>query len=219
MKWRLLLHGPGSPAFNMAVDEALLRKVESPVLRVYGWDGPAQSIGYFQSWKTAAAERPFVRRYTGGGLVEHGRDVTYTVVLPRAHAWLKLSTPQSYSKIHEGICAAMQRIGLDARLSSVCEEIESTSCFEKAVRHDVILDGRKVAGAAQRRTREGLLQQGSILLPDAARNEELIRTLPQVMGEILEFDWELEDLKPAELKLSQSLEQERYGSREWNRIK
>jgi lipoate-protein ligase A len=219
MKWRLLLDGPGAPAFNMAVDEALLREVKVPVLRIYGWDQPARSIGYFQAWRTAPADQPFVRRYTGGGLVEHGNDATYTVVLPRQHAWMKLSTPESYSKIHEGICAALQRVGVPAQLASECNESDSPSCFEKAVRHDVILNGRKVAGSAQRRTREGLLQQGSILLPDAARNEEFISVLPQIMGEILEFDWKLDEASSAEKELTAKLEKTRYETESWNRRK
>jgi lipoate-protein ligase A len=99
--WRLLIHGPGSPAQNMAIDEALLREVLEPVLRIYEWNVPAVSLGYFQP-AALAGDRPFVRRYTGGGLVDHARDITYTIVVPRAHPWMELSAPESYRYIHRG---------------------------------------------------------------------------------------------------------------------
>src|SRR5882762_10992875 len=104
--WRLLIHGAASPARNMAVDEALLREVREPVLRIYEWDVPAISLGYFQPG-AFAGERPFVRRYTGGGIVDHAHDVTYTIVLPRTHPWLLLSAPESYRVVHEGVQAAL----------------------------------------------------------------------------------------------------------------
>src|SRR5271163_2205286 len=104
--WRLLINGPASPARNMAIDEALLREVHKPVLRIYEWSVPAVSLGYFQL-AALAVDRPFVRRYTGGGLVDHARDVTYTIVLPRAHPWMELSAPESYGRIHRGVQAAL----------------------------------------------------------------------------------------------------------------
>ena len=105
--WRLLTHGAGSPACNMAVDEALLRNVREPVLRIYEWSVPAVSLGYFQP-SALAGERPFVRRYTGGGLVDHAHDVTYTIVLPRAHPWLQLSAPEDYQGCELQIHASAQ---------------------------------------------------------------------------------------------------------------
>ena len=85
MPFRLILHPAASPARNMAIDESLLRHVQSPVLRIYSWDQPCVSIGYFQKAQLAPTDRPMVRRFTGGGLVEHGKDLTYTHVLPPPH--------------------------------------------------------------------------------------------------------------------------------------
>jgi len=167
--WRLLRdgpNGPGTPAWNMAVDESLLRLATGPVLRLYEWSVPAVSLGYFQPAAVAPAGRPCVRRYTGGGLVDHARDVTYTVAAPRAHPLGLLSTAESYSRLHAAVAAALQDIGLDAVLSPVCDAGDNPACFQKAVKFDVLHQGKKVAGAAQRRTRSGMLQQGSILLPD-----------------------------------------------------
>src|SRR5688572_28350168 len=84
----LLLHErdrPGGAAWNMAMDEALLTAAKVPVLRVYRWETPALSFGYFLSWQAAQEEgrgRVLIRRWTGGGLVEHGDDFTWSLIVP-----------------------------------------------------------------------------------------------------------------------------------------
>src|SRR5277367_821924 len=123
-QWRLLIHSPASPARNMAVDEALLREVRAPVLRLYEWNVPAVSLGYFQPAALAEA-RPFVRRYTGGGLVDHARDVTYTLALPRAHPWMELSAPESYCHVHRGVQAVLAACGIESDLTRVAHAVES----------------------------------------------------------------------------------------------
>ena len=97
MNWFLLNSGPGHCAFNMAFDEALLEgmpRLGKPVLRFYGWVEPAASFGYFQ--KFAEVERlthlrPLVRRPTGGAIVTHDRDWTYSLVVPTNHEWYELN--------------------------------------------------------------------------------------------------------------------------------
>src|SRR5476651_522199 len=146
LPWRLLLHGPGSPARNMAVDEALLREIRAPVLRIYEWSVPAVSLGYFQP--AALAEgRPFVRRYTGGGLVDHAHDMTYTIVLTRAHPWMGFSAPESYCRIHQGVQATLAACGIDSELTPQAHAIESEACFAKPVRFDLVAAERKLSGA------------------------------------------------------------------------
>src|SRR3984957_6431699 len=135
--WRLLIHGPASPARNMAVDETLLREVRQPVLRIYEWNVPAVSLGYFQP-ALLAGTRPFVRRYTGGGLVDHAHDVTYTLVLPRAHPWAELSAPDSYRHIHRGVQAALTTCGIESELARIAHAGESDACFQKPVRFDIV---------------------------------------------------------------------------------
>ena len=195
--WRLIIHGPGSPARNMAVDEALLREIREPVLRVYEWSVPAVSLGYFQP-AALAGERPFVRRYTGGGLVDHAHDVTYTIVLPRTHPWLALSMPESYCQIHKGVQAALAACGIASELTPVAQAVESDACFQKAVPFDIVAGESKLSGAAQRRTREGLLHQGSILLPDPARNAGLRTAFAQAFASQLELPLTASELTAAE---------------------
>ncbi len=217
--WRLLRDGPGAPAWNMAVDEALLRlatEKSAPVLRLYGWNVPAVSLGYFQE-AAVAGERPFVRRYTGGGLVDHAHDVTYTVVVPRAHPLGALSTSESYSKIHEAVAAAARAVGLDAALAPSCDEEENAACFQRAVKFDVVHAGKKIAGAAQRRTRAGMLQQGSVLLPDPALNGAFREAFPAVFAATLEVELRPDGLSFLEKKMAADLARNRYGAEPSNR--
>src|SRR5258706_594076 len=151
---------PHGAALNMAIDEALLRGARGPLLRVYRWRRAALSFGYFGKYSAVAARWPgreLVRRWTGGGEVAHGADCTYTLIVPRAHAFCRLSAVESYRVIHEHIAAL-----LGAAVAAVAEPKVSAVCFENAVRFDVVNGARKVAGAAQRRTAHGLLHQGSI---------------------------------------------------------
>ena len=152
----------------MALDEALLESASSlgqPVLRFYGWTEPAASFGYFQ--KHADIEcmtllRPLVRRPTGGGLVPHDADWTYSLVFPPGHAWYLLRAKDSYRRVHEWIQAAFARLNLATSLALASGKRLPGQCFEGYEMSDVLWRGQKLAGAAQRRTRAGLLIQGSV---------------------------------------------------------
>jgi len=214
--WRLITHGPASPARNMAVDEALLREIREPVLRIYEWSVPAVSLGYFQP-AALAGEWPFVRRYTGGGLVDHAHDVTYTIVLPRTHPWLTLSMPESYRMIHAGVQSVLLACNVMCELTPVAQAVESDACFQKAVPFDIVAGESKLSGAAQRRTREGLLHQGSILLPDPARNAEVRGAFEDFFPGHLELDFIHGELTAEEASRATDLERDRYSTEAWNR--
>ena len=214
--WRLLIHGLASPARNMAIDEALLREVREPVLRIYEWSVPAVSLGYFQP-AALAGERPFVRRYTGGGLVDHAHDVTYTIVLPRKHPWMELSMPESYCLVHQGVQAALAACGIESELTPAAHAVESEACFAKPVRFDIVAGASKLSGAAQRRTREGMLHQGSILLPDPARNAHLRKIFAAAFASQMELAMRAGDLSPSEAARAADLERDRYATDAWNR--
>lgn len=216
-RWRLLRHGPGGRAWNMALDEALLRSSSTPLLRIYEWEGEAVSIGYFQSWEEVPEERPFVRRWTGGGLVEHAADVTYTVIVPRSHPAASLSISDAYRLLHAAVCRALLSLGFSAELTTASEPGSSARCFARPVRFDVMADGKKVAGGAQRRTRNGLLHQGSILWPTAADRSRIAAALPQGFADVMEADLVPDRPSEEELRLARRLERERYATDEWNR--
>ena len=151
-------------AMNMAIDEALLESVAVPSLRFYGWRKPSISFGYFGHFADVAAEEPrhdIVRRWTGGGIVYHGEDLTYSIALPAEVATRFRSSRIIYSEVHGAIRHALGANSAAALASAAAPKI-SEACFANPVEADVLLDGRKIAGAAQRRTRASLLHQGSI---------------------------------------------------------
>lgn len=169
--WRLLQSGPGAADFNMALDEALLEfaaRMGNPVLRFYGWTEPAASFGYSQKHADVASLtrlRPLIRRPTGGGLVPHDADWTYSLVFPPAHAWYGLRATESYRRIHEWIHDAFSQLGVTTELSPCSRKAAPGQCFVGAEQFDLLWHGRKIAGAAQRRNRHGLLIQGSVQPP------------------------------------------------------
>src|SRR2546430_1450279 len=173
-----------SAAVNMAIDEALLECATTPSIRFYKWDHSALSFGYFGKFTDVAnhsTERDLVRRWTGGGIVFHGTDLTYSIVIPESDAAFAESAMSIYERIHNALRAALtangQRVelaeGRDAaprRPRTAQRAVPTNNCFANPVRADVLSNGRKVAGAAQRRTRRGLLQQGSIQGVDLTKN-------------------------------------------------
>jgi lipoate-protein ligase A len=169
--WLLLRSDPASAALNMAVDETLLlhvHQLNQPVLRFYSWNEPAASFGYFQRCaevSRATPLRPLVRRPTGGGIVPHDNDWTYSLVFPPSHPWYALKAVESYRRVHDWLRAAFEEIGVAATLASAAQKQGAGQCFSGAEQFDVLLQDRKIAGAAQRRTRDGLLVQGSIQPP------------------------------------------------------
>lgn len=154
---------------SMAVDDWILETMETPVLRVYGWLGEWGSIGYFADLATAKATLPeleWVRRRTGGGVVDHRADWTYTVFAPAGNGIARMRGAESYRIIHEALVGALRHEAIDVFLSRGADASAAALCFESPVGYDLIdAAGRKLAGAGQRRTRQGLLHQGSVAVP------------------------------------------------------
>jgi lipoate-protein ligase A len=170
---------PRSAAVNMAIDEALLETVKVPSIRFYQWKSPALSFGYFGNFADVAGyatERDLVRRWTGGGIVFHGDDLTYSIIIPANEPAFGESPKLTYEKIHCALRDALAANGEAVELAAMAghatlrrprtarRDVPANACFANPVRADVMVNGRKVAGAAQRRTRAGLLHQGSIQL-------------------------------------------------------
>ena len=170
-EWLFLDSGPGNPAYNMALDEALLEampRLERPVLRFYGWTEPAASFGYFQKWaevERLTPLRPLVRRPTAGGLVPHDADWTYSLAFPVSAPWYSLTAQESYRRVHESLQSAFARLGAPTELAPISLQLGPGQCFAGYECADLLWRGRKIAGAAQRRRKDGLLIQGSIQPP------------------------------------------------------
>jgi lipoate-protein ligase A len=164
-------------AMNMAIDEALLESAAAPSIRFYRWESPAFSFGYFGRFADVAGNasgRDLVRRWTGGGIVFHGDDLTYSIVIPATDPVFGESSMSIYENVHSALVDALAEMGRQAVVAGGVDpggigagmrtavSANSYNCFANPVRADVLSNGCKIAGAAQRRTRRGLLHQGSI---------------------------------------------------------
>ena len=205
---------PGPEA--MAVDEWIWESVRQPVLRIYRWSGNWGSIGCFERLDDARAALPglaWVRRWTGGGTVDHRCDWTYTLVVPAGNPLASMRGAESYRVIHRALATALAAEGQTTNLAGLTPATAGGLCFVKPVEHD-LLDGhgRKLAGAGQRRNRAGLLHQGSVALPlaswddSAARARRLAAALAGCFRES-EFHPPAEDIRERVAK--------RYGNPEW----
>jgi lipoate-protein ligase A len=221
--WLLLNDSPRPPAENMARDESLLEsapRLGRSVLRFYGWATPAATFGYFQrisEVERLSPLRPLIRRPTGGGLVPHDADWTYSVVVPPGDPWYALKATASYRRVHDWIRAAFAELKMTTQLSPSSRAGAPGQCFVGAEQFDVLLGERKIAGAAQRRTRSGLLIQGSIQPPpgvDRSRFESAMLAAGS-------RDWQIEWVKLAlDETLSRRADQlvhEKYSQDEFNR--
>ena len=161
-------------AENMALDWLLLENFPEPEgirLRCYGWANPAWTFGYGQKWAEAQAasghSTELIRRPTGGGLVDHRHDWTYALVIPATHPLAKARACDSYRVVHEALSAALNDAGVKNHLQATCPpstESKFSICFQQPERFDLVRtdSGQKIAGAAQKRTRQGLLLQGTV---------------------------------------------------------
>jgi lipoate-protein ligase A len=171
----------GGAAENMAADFMGLQRYPAEKnlrFRHYGWHRPAFTFGYSQKIAYVRLQLPpsehpeLCRRPTGGGVVDHRDDWTYMLVIPRGHAAYDARAVESYRIVHQCLVDALTAQQQDAVLKDRCDECAEgegaaagpSVCFVKPELYDVIRsrDGRKIAGAAQKRNKHGLLFQGSV---------------------------------------------------------
>ena len=199
----------------MAVDEWLCGVAKVPVLRVYRWDGDWCSVGYFGNLTEAKSRincPNWVRRITGGGVVDHRGDWTYSLVIPKSEPAANWRGDASYHAIHTALASVLRAEGVDCRLISGAAVAGESLCFANPVDHDIIAgDGKKIAGAGQRRSREGLLHQGSVAMRvDAVVSEKRALALAKGLAKRVEST----DFQP-DAEVVAGLVRERYGSHAW----
>ena len=192
MQLDLLPPRTAGAAENMAADFLLLQRYPEPTrarFRHYGWRAPAFTFGFGQKIAYVReqlavlapdAHLDLTRRPTGGGVVDHRDDWTFALVIPRGHALYDARATESYRQVHADLVTALREQNQPVVLKERCEPAAPgaacapgpTVCFVRPELYDVLHadTGQKVAGAAQKRTKHGLLFQGSIaktaLAPD-----------------------------------------------------
>lgn len=172
--------GKRSPSFNMAADACLLEIAEAgesaPILRIYGWNEPAITIGYHQVFDRAVdtgklGGMPVIRRVTGGrALLHDDGELTYALAGNFIrYPVLGKSLGDSYRIISQAIVLFYGMIGWEASISRRDNPIRSSGsralqkgCFAAVSRYEIIVGGEKVAAGSQRRSRRALLQHGAI---------------------------------------------------------
>ena len=169
----------GGAAENMALDFLLLQRYPRAGairFRHYEWRGPAFTFGFGQKLAWVRGQLPpaerldLCRRPTGGGIVDHRRDWTYALVIPREHDWWEARATESYRAVHACLAQAFGELGQPAAVNTRPEPAAAAGpgvCFDRAELYDVVHErtGAKIAGAAQKRNQHGLLMQGSIWKP------------------------------------------------------
>jgi lipoate-protein ligase A len=179
MKLHLLPTRTGGAAENMATDFLLLQRYPDATdarLRHYGWRSPSFTFGYSQKIAAVRQQLPtgetidLCRRPTGGGVVDHRNDWTYALVIPRGHPLEELRATNSYRAVHEALAEALRAQGVPAATKLAPPDPSEDNpgvCFQRAEIYDVIHEpsGAKIAGAAQKRNKHGLLFQGSVWRP------------------------------------------------------
>ncbi|MDG1671128.1 MAG: hypothetical protein P8M08_09045 [Akkermansiaceae bacterium] len=192
--WRDSQARPGPE--NMAIDEWLMTQLgEVPILRQYQWSGDWVSMGYFQSLRAAkmifGSASKYVRRWTGGGVVDHRNDATYSLMIPRSGQLASIGGSESYRQIHAALARCLLDRGHSCELVFRDSASNSVACFDKPVEWDLLCQGEKIAGAGQRRTRHGILHQGSVAVksPDLTKlagflAQEVIDWTPEIEGRL-----------------------------------
>jgi lipoate-protein ligase A len=222
-QWYLLRTGSRSAAANMAIDEVLLELADHfahPILRFYGWSEPAASFGYSQRYseiEKLTSLRPLVRRPTGGGLVPHDSDWTYSLVFPTTAPWYSLKATASYQRVHGWVQAAFERVNFSTRLADQTRKQVPGQCFVGAEQFDVLWQERKIAGGAQRRNRQGLLIQGSIQPPSGCVRAQWEEAFCELAANLWGVIWKPLALEPAVEERIQRRAREKFASQEFIR--
>jgi lipoate-protein ligase A len=183
--WRWMDGKTAAGAVHMAVDAAVLEnpsRIRVPTVRMYRWKPACLSLGIHQ--RDSRVDYPacrrdgvdVVRRPTGGRAVLHSDEATYSIVVPAGSEWSGLPKQELYRNVSESIVCGLSRLGLpvsyekrSGRPPSPRDASAVMSCFSSAARWEILLDGRKLVGSAQKLGLSGVLQHGSILTGEGHR--------------------------------------------------
>jgi lipoate-protein ligase A len=162
----------------MRFDERLLDQLEKPTLHLYSWAKPSATYGYFirpekhlDLQKAVQRHLDLARRPTGGGIVFHIWDLAFSFLLPSTHPSFSLSTLENYRFVNNIVLDVMRQFfSLDTSVQLIAQDALAPSldcqnfCMAKPTQYDVVYKGLKIAGAAQRKRKQGYLHQGTISL-------------------------------------------------------
>lgn len=205
---------------QMALDELLLGLVKRPLLRIYRWASPCVTFGYFQKLELVKKLYPhyqLIRRWSGGGCVEHGEDFTFSLMIPESESVAGQAPSLFYRQLHEAIVMALQKHGIHARLAGAQDQIRGESCFFAPCPCDVMLGQKKIVGGAQRRSKGRLLYQGSLSLGDRKWEMKDGRKFFLFLAEQLSLKLSFIEEQQKWIKEIHQLSSQRYRLESWTR--
>jgi lipoate-protein ligase A len=230
MGWRLLDTGSRSAAANMELDSALLMDLKDErdaILHLYDWERDAATFGHFiepENFLNLEGVKKnnldLARRPTGGGIIFHNCDLAFSILIPASSPWFSQNPLDNYAFINNRVIWALDQVmGAEAELLPV----EPTAidphcrsfCMAKPTKYDVMIQGKKIGGAAQRKTRFGFLHQGSISIgfpPEYYLQEvlsggiQVIDAMRQNSFALLGQSWGAKELLEARLHIRKLLE-------------
>lgn len=229
MDWNVIDSGKQTPQTLMNKDAQLLEQLsENPILHLYEWEGNCATYGYFinpnhffdikaiQSQDINIARRP-----TGGGIIFHIADYAFSILIPASHAHFSLNTLENYAFVNKWVAQAMSNIIGSSKTElwtgKACVASNCSSfCMAKPTQYDIVVNGKKVGGAAQRRTRAGLLHQGSIslalppkrLLEQVLINSDgIIKSMQENSFTFLDENWTHDELHSLRQEIKQKLKE------------
>jgi lipoate---protein ligase len=232
MSWEILDTGIKTATENMEKDRQLLEeieKLERPLLHLYSWQGDCATYGHFirpeQLLQMEGVERrqlSLARRPTGGGIIFHVWDLAFSALVPATWHEYSLNTLDNYALINRKVIQAVEEfrgLRLEAHLLPLepipLDAASQNFCMAKPTKYDVVTrDGRKIGGAAQRRTRGGFLHQATISLvqPPADYLEEVLQPQTRVVEAmrqnsftLIEGSWSQRELDEARQEIKSLL--------------
>lgn len=217
--WEVIDTGKNSAKKNMEIDQEYLNQLDpngSPILHFYDWETPSITHGYFIKpqdllHSTAIQENSIAvaRRPTGGGVVFHLWDLAFSVLIPANHEGFFENTLDNYRYINQTVLrATMRYLENHSKMSLLIDEQPSLSetckhfCMAKPTQYDVMFQNRKIAGAAQRKKKNGYLHQGTIslakpiisILESTLKDSKVVEAMQQNTFFVLDEGWTERDL-------------------------
>jgi lipoate-protein ligase A len=219
---------PFSVYEQMAADEVICDALPSPyTLRFYNWNGPGVTFGYSQrvapvraALGPEKAALPLARRPTGGGIVVHEGDLTFSFVFSQPGAFFEPA--KTYDRLHRAITGAYADRGvgfelLSEKTADYRPNSPAMDCFAKPVNLDILYNGKKVLGGALRKFGDHMLYQASFQAPDARDNADFHRSvITGALGTEFGLSWRAGGFSARETAKAKALALSKYGSSEWN---
>lgn len=187
-KFRLITSESQNGFINMAIDEAIAiacdKQLSPPTLRLYTWNPPCVSIGYFQDVNEvidiSECKRQnidIVRRLTGGKAVLHNKELTYSIISPSKNDIFPNGIKGSYKAIADCLLHGIKDLGISGEITeSPSKKGDGFSCFLDTSFYEISVKGKKLIGSAQKRWRTLFLQHGSIIIsPSHTQLASLLR--------------------------------------------